>query len=138
MEDYRIFQNRSHLDAIAALPEKSGAISFFWVSRQQNQSPILGHCGPPRRQDTRGEAVAPARLPPCPAFDRHWEKTKRGEIQPQPQLAKVSYHWVGRWEQGGRGQASTHTSLSLSQEGRPRLLQLPRVGWGSSDPEGPS
>lgn len=48
--------------------------------------------------------VASGRLLLGSALDGCLEKTKRREIQPQPPVAKVSYHWVEPWWPWDKGQ----------------------------------
>lgn len=74
--------------------------------------------------------VASGRLLLGPALDGCWEKTKRWEIQSQPLVAKVSYHWVEPWWPWDKGQdkkEDRHPAVSGS--GRSWLESQVHVRW---------
>lgn len=67
----------------------------------------------------RRAPVASGRLLLGPALDGCLEKTKRKEIQPQPPVAKVSYHWVWPWEKGRDKKEDRHMAVPESGGGCP-------------------
>lgn len=65
--------------------------------------------------------MASGRLLLGPTLDGCLEKTKRRETQPQPPVAKVSYHWVEPWWPWDKGQDKKED----------RYIAVPGSGSGS-------